>query len=166
MPDEAKLSTSSPVVEMERAIVYLALELPAEVWEDVRDKWHAAREALVAERDRLQERFQKETLRTSALLRAIRHFGLHFQPCPAVTLTGANGCTCGLTLLAEGRVDEFIVIEHIGWQSARHTSDMLSPNVHKHYFDSWDDEVVAAHVDCLPVFVHRGELPQKDLSDG
>lgn len=35
---------SEQTADMERAIACLALEVPAEVWEDVRDKWHAARD--------------------------------------------------------------------------------------------------------------------------
>jgi len=31
--------------EMERAIACLVLELPAEVWGDVRDRWHRARDS-------------------------------------------------------------------------------------------------------------------------
>ena len=36
----------APTFDMERAIARLALEVPAEVWEDVRNRWWAARDAL------------------------------------------------------------------------------------------------------------------------
>lgn len=40
--------------EMERAVAALALELPGEVWDDVRAKWHAARDSLAAEIEQLR----------------------------------------------------------------------------------------------------------------
>lgn len=53
---------------MERSIACLALELPAEVWEDVRDKWHAALDHLRADADLFRyqrdveiERYNRET---------------------------------------------------------------------------------------------------------
>jgi hypothetical protein len=48
-------TVTSPTLEMERAIGALALELPAEVWEDVRDRWHAARDAMAEEIDLLRQ---------------------------------------------------------------------------------------------------------------
>lgn len=45
--------------KMERAIACLALELPAEVWEDVRDTWHAAKDSLAADILALEARVQK-----------------------------------------------------------------------------------------------------------
>lgn len=41
--------------KMERAIACLALELPAEVWEDVRDIWHAAKDSLAGEIENAHE---------------------------------------------------------------------------------------------------------------
>lgn len=51
---------AKPVADMERSVGALALELPAEVWGDVRDKWTAARNELVAEGERLQAVIAKE----------------------------------------------------------------------------------------------------------
>lgn len=54
-----------PTLEMERAISALALELPAEVWEDVRDRWHAAKDALVASYNAKVDDLARETRRVA-----------------------------------------------------------------------------------------------------
>jgi len=45
---------SPSLTNMERSIAALALELPAKVWEDVRNNWRAARDSLRTEVERLQ----------------------------------------------------------------------------------------------------------------
>jgi hypothetical protein len=47
------VGTVTATYEMERAIACLGLELDGEVWEDIRDKWHTAKDALVGEMKRL-----------------------------------------------------------------------------------------------------------------
>lgn len=55
----SRVSTNE-TAEMERSVAALALELPAEVWDDVRARWHAARDSLGAEIDRLRSEARKE----------------------------------------------------------------------------------------------------------
>lgn len=51
-PDQHAESVVDPVIEMKRAVVALALELPEPVWADVREKWNAV--AAEVKRLRLQ----------------------------------------------------------------------------------------------------------------
>ena len=47
-----------------------------------------------------------------------------------------------------------------GWQMPDHDQDTLSPNVHKHHFDGWDEETVGKyHRSCEPVFVRVTSSP-------
>lgn len=64
-----------PTLAMEKAVACLAVELPAEVWEDVRDKWHAARDALAQSYTFKVQDLARETRRTSAALTACNDKG-------------------------------------------------------------------------------------------
>lgn len=57
--------------EMERSIAALALQLPAEVWEDVRDKWHTASNWM--EELRLGWKMKAHDLENERLRRIIRN---------------------------------------------------------------------------------------------